>query len=116
MALEIGSPNQAFVSENCAKRAKAIIGKKKKRQRKREKLRDIPRLQPDPPSSRALHLLFPFLVSELVQRECTLLDLKADVTGLFSKHAPLVSSLNCLNLCPPTPSSQPSTYACLSSA
>lgn len=90
--------------------------KKKKRQRKREKLRDIPRLQPDPPSSRALHLLFPFLVSELVQRECKLLDLKADVTGLFSKHAPLVSSLNCLNLCPPTPNSQPSTYACLSSA
>lgn len=82
MALEIGSPNQAFVSENCAKCAKAILGEKKK-DREREKLRDIPRLQPDPPSSRALHLLFPFLVSELVQRECSLLDPKADVTGLL---------------------------------
>lgn len=80
MALEIGSPNQAFVSENCAKRAKAILGGKKKR---KKKLRDIPRVQPDPPSSRALHLLFPFLVSELVQGECMLLDQKADVRGLL---------------------------------
>lgn len=83
MALEIGSPNQAFVSENCAKRAKAILGGEKKKKKEEKKLRDIPRVQPDPPSSRALHLLFPFLVSELVQGECMLLDQKADVTRLL---------------------------------